>query len=271
MIKFEERTHSYTNVNDSDKTEWTSVTSFTSKFKNKFDAESQAVKSSQNKKSKWYGLTPEEIKLIWEAEGKRSTDLGTWYHNQREQDLLSHHTFVKRGFQCSIKKPMFDGNYKIAPEQKLENNSIYPEHFVYLKSAGLCGQSDIVEVINNKLYISDFKTNKTLEKTSFVDWEGKHKMMLKPIHHLQDCHLNHYSLQLSFYAYIILKHNPQLQFGGLTIHHIKFEEESLDKYGYPIYKKDIDSNFIVKSIEDIELPYLKQECVNLINYKLKTK
>lgn len=270
MIRFEEDTHSYVST-DGSNIKWSSVTTVVGQFKNKFDSKVIAEKSSKNKKSKWYGLSVDEILQIWENEKNRSTDLGSWYHNQRERDLLSHSTITRNGFLCEIKKPIVESGYKIAPSQSLSNNTIYPEHFVYLKSAGICGQSDLVEVINNKLFIRDYKSNKTIEKESYVDWEGKRKMMLRPIQHLQDCNLIHYTLQLSLYAYIILKHNPHLTLGGLELLHIKFEEESLDKYGYPIYKKDLDGNFIVKNIETIEIPYLKKECMSIIEYKNNKK
>ena len=39
---------------------------------------------------------------------------------------------------------------KYAPDQKLIPG-IYPEHFVYLKSASICGQADYVEIIDNKI------------------------------------------------------------------------------------------------------------------------
>jgi hypothetical protein len=41
---------------------------------------------------------------------------------------------------------------KIAPNQKLDPG-VYPEHMVYLKSAGICGQSDLVEVVNGKVIL----------------------------------------------------------------------------------------------------------------------
>ena len=50
-----------------------------------------------------------------------------------------------------IIKPLFDKETgsKIASEQKLKDG-VYPEHLVYLKSVGLCGQVDVVEVVNGE-------------------------------------------------------------------------------------------------------------------------
>jgi len=137
---------------------------------------------------------------------------------------------------------------------------------VYLKSAGICGQSDLVEVVNNKVNIIDYKTNKEIKTESFKDWEGISKKMLNPIAHLDDCNFVHYSLQLSIYMYIILKHNPKLQPGKMFLHHIVFEEEGKDKYGNPITKYSEQGDPIVKEVTPIEVPYLKDEVISIVNW-----
>jgi hypothetical protein len=210
-------------------------------------------------------MTVQEILSAWSNESKRSTDLGTWYHNQRESDLTSHATLVRDGIELPIIKPIEMGGYKIAPEQKLQNG-VYPEHFVYLKSAGVCGQSDLVEVINDYVHITDYKTNKEIKVEGFKNWEGISKKLKRPFHHLDDCNFNHYTLQLSLYLYIILKHNPRLKPGKLTLHHVQFEEQARDKFDNPVYKIDEQGNFIVKNVIPYELPYLKNECITLINW-----
>lgn len=275
-IKFRPEFHQYESIDD-DKINWLSVTSIVSNFKEAFDAKQMSEKVSKNKRSKWYGLTPEEIRDAWNNEAKRSTDLGSWYHDQREKDLVSFKTIDVEGSSLKIVAPIYmaDGS-KIAPDQKLEEG-IYPELMVYLKSAGICGQSDLVEIINGKVNITDYKTNKEIKKEGFKNWEGVVKKMLFPLNHLDDCNLNHYTIQLSLYMYIILKHNPKLKPGKLTLHHILFEEQDRDKYDNPIYKIDSSGNFIVKEVVRYELPYLKSECISLINWlkdnrdKIKSK
>ena len=105
---------------------------------------------------------------------------------------------------------------------------------VYLKSIGLCGQADLVEVVNGYVNILDYKTNKEIKEKGFTNWEGITSKMYNPVNHLDDCNYNHYTLQLSIYMYIILKHNPKLKPGKLTIQHVKFNELGKDKNGYPI-------------------------------------
>jgi hypothetical protein len=137
---------------------------------------------------------------------------------------------------------------------------------VYLKSAGICGQSDLVEVVNGKVHITDYKTNKEIKTEGYVNWEGISQKMSGPLSHLDDCHLNHYALQLSLYMYIILKHNPRLTAGTLTIHHILFHETGRDRFNNPISALDSDGNPIVLDIMQYDLPYLKQEAISVIHW-----
>ena len=70
----------------------------------------------------------------------------------------------------------------------------------------------------------------SVQTESYVNWEGISDKMLNPVNHLDDCNLNHYALQLSFYMYMILKHNPKLRPGKMIIEHIVFEEAGKDAY-----------------------------------------
>lgn len=264
-VIFKAQDHSYKSTDPNEHIDWISVTSFVNQFKQSFDAPAQALKSSRNKKSKWYGLNVQKILDAWESEGKRATDLGTWYHNERERDLMSHDTIQRSGVPIPIIKPLYDGDYKIAPDQKLVEG-IYPEHFVYLKSAGICGQSDRVEVVKDTVHIVDYKTNKEIKKESFKNYHGVSQRMSGPCAHLDDCNYNHYSLQLSTYLYIILKHNPRYKPGKLELHHITFEEQGTDEYGYPVAKRDLSGNPIVKEVTPYEVPYLKTEVIAMINW-----
>lgn len=263
-IKFIENGHQYVSIDD-DQIEWKSITGIISKLKEPFDPKKQSVKSSGNKKSPWYGIPPDEICQKWNKESSDSIFLGSWYHNQRESDVIELDSIERRGVQVPIIKPIIKDGIKLAPDQKL-TNGVYPEHMMYLKSAGICGQSDRVEIINNIVDISDYKTNKDISLEPFVSWDGKRKKMLDPISHLDDCHIVHYGLQLSFYMYMIIKHNPMFKPGTLTIEHVVFEEESRDKFNSRILKRDLEGNPIVKEVIPYEVPYYKEEVINIIHY-----
>lgn len=262
ILKFYPDKHKYVSE---DGVDWLSVTSLISNFKQPFDADAIALKSSRNKKSKWYGMTPEEIKEAWKAEANRATTLGTWYHNCREKDICELNNIERKGVTVPIFKPIEIEGIKHSPNQKL-TDGVYPEHMVYLKSAGICGQSDLVEVINGEVHITDYKTNKEIKLAGFTNWEGITQKMSPPVSHLDDCHLNHYALQLSMYMFIILKHNPKLRFGSLTIHHILFEEVGRDKFDNPITALDTNGDPIVLDIVQYDLPYLKQEAISVIHW-----
>jgi len=262
---FKADNHEYSSVGEEEQIDWISATSFISFFKQDFDAPKQAEKSTKNKKSKWYGMSVEDILNAWSSEAKRATDLGTWYHNQREEDLCSLNTIVREGVEVPVYPPVVVDGLKYAPSQKL-GEGVYPEHFVYLKSFGICGQSDFTEVIMNKVNIDDYKTNKEINIASYKNWEGISQKMKYPVAHLDDCNFNHYALQLSLYLYIILRHNPKLEPGKLTLRHIKFEKAGEDKFGYPVAALDNEGNPIVEEITAYEVPYLKDEVVALLDY-----
>jgi hypothetical protein len=225
-----------------------------------------AEKSSKKKGSKWHGIDPVIIQQIWTNEADRSTTLGTWYHNQREDDICSLASMEREGVTVPVFKPSGENHgMRTAPSQKLDPG-VYPEHMVYLKSAGLCGQSDLVEVVNGKVNIIDYKTNKEIKTKGFTNWEGITQMMSYPVNNLEDCHLNHYALQLSIYMYIILKHNPKLKPGRIFVHHVTFEIEGEDNWGYPISKKDHNGSPIIKEVIPILLPYLVDEVIGVLHY-----
>lgn len=268
MIKFQENGHTYTSL-EPDGLKWLSVTSLVSKLHEPFDSRAKAI-SSHNRKpttqygNKWYKVPVGEIEAAWEAEKNRSTELGHWYHKRREANIFD----VAEGLDVFGYTEGKDG-IKIAPDQSLVEG-IYPEHLMYLLSAQLCGQSDFVKVRNGKVYIRDYKTSKEVKRHGFTNYRGT-KMMYSPIEHLEDCSYVHYNIQLSLYMYIILRHNPNLDAGDLIIEHIKFEEESRDKYDYPCYRKDSNGDFIVKEIEEIQMSYLKKEVVSILEWLKENK
>lgn len=264
-IQFTAANHKYQSIDQDEKIEWTSVTSVISLFKEPFDKEAQAIKSSKNKRSKWHGMSVQEILDVWDNSNTVALDLGTWYHNQREQDLVSCDTIGRLGLNIPVFKPIEQDGIKLAPDQNLVEG-IYPEHMVYLKSAAICGQADRIEVIRDTVNVYDYKTNKEIKQESYKNWEGVSKKMNTPINHLDDCNYIHYALQLSIYMYIIIKHNPNLKPGKIVLEHIIFKKANEDKYGNPVYLKDDEDNPIVDKVVSYELPYLKKEVISIIKH-----
>ena len=159
-IVFNASDNSYKSIDGAEAIDWISVTTIISSLKKGFDAKVISEKVSKNKRSKWYGVEPKDIEAIWKNEADRATTLGTYYHNQREDDLCSFASIEREGVTIPVFAPSGETDgIRYAPLQKLDSG-IYPEHMVYLRSAGICGQSDLVEVVNSKVNIIDYKTNK---------------------------------------------------------------------------------------------------------------
>lgn len=263
-LKFKADTHKYESI-DNPKKKWLSVTSAVSLFKPKFDKEGISLKASKNKKSKWYGMSQENILAAWEGETNRALKLGSWYHDQREAELIACDTLQRNGINLPIIRPIEQDGIKLSPDQTLVAG-IYPEHLVYLKSASICGQADRIEVVADTVNVYDYKTNKEIKSKGFTNWEGKTKKLSGPLSHIDDCNLMHYALQLSIYMYIVLKHNHTLKPGKLEIHHIVFEKEGEDKNGYPIIATDAAGDPLVKEVVPYTVPYMKKEVNALIKY-----
>ncbi len=266
MIYFTPENHKYKSIDPKHDIKWTSVTSIIKNHKEEFDADTISEKSGKNKKSKWYGLTADQIKHIWNSEAVRSIELGNWYHDQRETDILGLDTLQRYGKDLPIIHGLTDGKgRKTASSQRLIEG-IYPELMVYLKSLGVCGQADLVEVANGFVHITDYKTNKDIKTESYRNWEGTPKMMFNPISHIEDCSFNHYQLQLSIYMYIILKHNPRLKPGRIVLQHAKFKTLGENKWGYPIHER-INGEYVLENVVPITCSYMKSEVIALLNHQ----
>lgn len=263
-ITFTAEDHKYESVGEK-KIDWLSVTSLVGLFKQPFDQEGIALKCSKNKKSPWYGKTPEEIIAVWKGETDRALKLGSWYHDQREAELLMCQTISRNGVELPIVNIIEQDGVKFSPDQTM-TPGIYPEHFVYLKSAAICGQADRVEVLQENIDLFDYKTNKEIKTKGFTSWDGVTTKMLGPMAHLDDCNFNHYALQLSVYMFVMLKHNYNLKPGKMEIHHIVFEKEGEDENGYPIVAVDHIGDPIVKEVVPYTVPYLKKEVQAMLNY-----
>lgn len=268
-IIFKEENHSYENINKDSTIKWLSVTKFISLFKPPFDTYAVALKCSTKPDSKWYGKDPKEIAAIWDNESQRSIKFGNIYHNERESDVVGLNSLVRDGIILPIFSPIVKEGIKYAPEQKLVDG-VYPEHLIYLQSIGICGQADRIEVYNDTVNVVDYKTSKEIKLKSAIGRNGDSYKMLHSCCHLDDCNYYHYSLQLSLYMYIILKHNHNLKPGKLTLQHVIFEKEGEDEYGYPILKLN-NNEPIIKDIVYYDLPYLKDEIISMINWYKENK
>lgn len=259
-IKFIELTHRYLTENNKD---LTSVSKFVSKFKEKIDwntiAKRTAVKLSKESGTK---ITYSDVLNKWENKRKISSEIGTLYHNIRESELVEGDVFY--GVICSIKHCEHGEGVKYSiPITELKNNTVYPELMIYDTDNMICGQSDKVIIIDNKINILDYKTDKEITFKAFSSEWVKPRMFLKPINNLQDANGNEYALKMSMYMYLLWKANKgHLLPGDIIIEHISLKRD-VDNDNIAVLE---DGKPVVLKIEQIKLPYLKKEVMAIIEY-----
>lgn len=216
-MKFFEEDHRYVNNSES----YISVSTLLKKLEPKKDWD-EIVKKYAKKNN----LTVAEVKAKWELEKDNSIVRGKKFHAVSEaKDLNSEFAAVFSDPSLSpraVFAPEIVDGVKIGGAQLLEEG-IYPELLVWLNSLKIAGQIDRCEIINNTVNIIDYKTNKKIETSSFVNRLGVSEKMLPPCAHLDNCNFNKYALQLNFYAYIVLRNNPGYSLGKMILKHIKFE------------------------------------------------
>ena len=201
----------------SDVDDYISVTKYVDRFKANVDwdkiAEKKAIK---------LGVTKEELLADWDNKGKKATTLGTEIHSYLEN--LWHRKVYTPDLSI-LKKYDNVENYN---EKAKICDRIYAKLFetyipianeliVYDKSKKICGTIDFLAFNKNtgKIDILDWKTSKEL-KTEDRNY------MLFPYQAYQDCNVNHYSLQLSIYKWII-EHNTDIKIDQLLLVQINTE------------------------------------------------
>ena len=98
----------------------------------------------------------------------------------------------------------------------------------------IAGQADLVIVDGNEFSVLDFKTSKEIKKNGFFDQKKKKKAKMHyPLNNLDDTNYWHYTLQLSLYAWIIEKNNPEMKCKGLfLLHHDHKDKKTTYKLDY---------------------------------------
>lgn len=259
-IKFIEDSHRYLTEDNND---LISVSKFVSQFKEKVNWTAIAKKSAI-KVSKETGerVTTADILKKWERKRNISAQIGTLYHNIREAELMEGDTFYD--VACAMKHcEHIEGVKYSIPITTLENNTVYPELMICDSDYMICGQSDKVIVIKNKINIWDYKTDKEIVFKAYSSEWVKPRMFLKPINHIQEANGNEYSLKMSMYMYLLWKANKgRFLPGELIIEHVSLKRD-VDNDNIAVLENDKP---VVLKIERIKLPYLKKEVVAMLEY-----
>ena len=203
-INLQEPGHKYILNKDPD-FEFNSVTTVIGNYFEPFKKEEIANKLVTTS-PKYMGMSPIDLIANWDA----ARDYGTKVHNEIELFLNE-----------DMKPEAIESFAAIDWLKKYDKNpeiKIYPEVIVYSKELKIAGSIDILiyDQSNNYYEIIDWKTSKSIDKTSFGGKMGTHSIT----NHLMDCKFVHYSMQLSFYRYLLEKYYG-LKIQNQLIAHLK--------------------------------------------------
>ena len=290
-VAFSEKSHTYWNVNDNEK--YISVTTLIGKYENEFDKEFWSAYKALERlipQDSWkiekksllntrkfdkeilsiYNITEldfnkEQQKILdeWQLENIKSCERGTKIHSTFENAMYD------AGANVSLKKFGIGGKFECDKGRtKLDlENGVYPEYLISRVSPDgvlrLAGQIDLLVKNGNDIYIIDYKTNKKIDQHSFFDSKSKKTQRMKyPLNNIEDCNFWHYTLQLSTYAWMIEKMNPNFNIKDLiivhydhnnkqTIYHLEYLKEDVEKM-LRHYKKETLHNKQISKYKKIE-------------------
>lgn len=255
-VGFLEGPHKYVNLKD-DSIEYTSVTTLIGKYEQEFDKEfvsrykalERLIPSDVWKKEKggiWknhripkdylevhdiseqeLNRTQQDILDEWAEINRESCERGTKIHAQLEN------SFYAAGDNVSLQKFGIGGKFvckKNYSELNLEYG-VYPEYLIYYDNPKinlhLAGQIDLLIKNKNEIRIIDHKTNKKIDLKGFYDNNTRSEKKMKyPLTSLGDCNYNHYQLQLSTYAWMLQKLNPDFEIKDLIINHYDHDDNN---------------------------------------------
>ena len=181
----------------------------------------------------------------WDNENRKSCERGTKIHADLEN------SFYQKKKDIDISKFEIGGKFECRKDySELDiENGVYPEYLISRVSEDgklrIAGQIDLLVKKGNKIIIADWKTNKKIETKSFFNSKTKTSVKMKfPLNNLDDVNYWHYALQLSTYAWMIQKLNPEFEIEDLVLVHF-----------------DHSDNMTV-----YHLPYLKAEVIKMLNH-----
>ena len=184
----------------------------------------------------------------WDEENRKSCDRGTKIHADLENSF-----YVKK-HDIDISKYHVGGKFECRKDYNTLDleNGIYPEYLISRVSEDgklrIAGQIDLLVKKGNRIYICDYKTNKEIKTKSFFNNKTKQSVKMKfPLNNLDDVNYWHYAMQLSTYAWMIQKLNPEFTIEDLIMIHF-----------------DHSDNMTV-----YHLPYLKTEVIKMLNHYKK--
>jgi len=175
----------------------------------------------------------------WGETNRIACEYGTKVHAEQESGFYNDSERTIKRFNLGGNLPVYKNHHRLDID-----TGIIPEMLIsYIDPDGiLCiaGQSDLVVKNGNHIRILDHKTNKKLKQKSYFDpKKKKYQMMKYPLNNIMDCNFLHYTLQLSLYAWMLQKQNPDLIIDELRIVHFTHDGE-VNEYVLEYLKSDIE-------------------------------
>lgn len=219
-----------------------SVTKLIEEYSQEFDKETVARRVA--KKS---GKSVQEVLDEWEYKNEFSKAKGTVSH-EFVQSLWDNQPIKVNHFDSSDE--WFYATSRIISEARKFYDD-YKDKLEHLADEFVIGSKlyDIASAVDHLfidkathgLVLVDYKTNTEIFKS-----EKYASKMKPPLHHLKDTIINHYFLQLSIYKWLIETYS------GLEIEDM-----------FIIWFSEINGNYRI-----IDVPYLKKEVENIMNWRL---
>lgn len=194
---FREHDHKYM-LPDRPDFEFNSVTTLIHDYGEPFDTIGISEACSKKVNSKWFGMTPEEIRQAWRdtaAMGTKLHEYGEYLLNGEKDPEIPDSPKAK--WVPEIVQSLWDKEYELA----------ITEILVYSEQLNLAGQSDILlkkkrrssDEYDYMIYDWKFLTDPIKKKSYFNPFTRKFATMNGPFKYLHDCNWIHYSIQLSIY------------------------------------------------------------------------
>ena len=231
MVEFKIKEHKYRE--EGTDRYYTSVTTVLKKYKAPFDS----IAISEKYTLKHPEKTAEEWREEWKKVSKEASDYGTKVHAEEEEKL-------KGRKDCRTSSNQINENTIMSINSLIGlEDGVYPELMVWSNRYNIAGLIDKVEIKNGVVSIDDYKTFKKVDLKSFYNFKTKsYKMMLEPLHGLQDCNFNHAAIQIATYA--LLLEELGYKIGSLTMTHITRDGDRIP-YNIPYTKYKMFVSFML--------------------------
>lgn len=156
----------------------------------------------------------------WEESNRSACERGTKIHLDLEN------SFYDSGKNVNLSKFGIGGKFECRKDYSdLDiEYGVYPEYLIYAESRDgilkLAGQVDLIVKSGNEITIIDHKTNKEIKTRGGYNSATKSTVKMKyPLNNLDDVNFYHYTMQLSTYAWMLQKINPDFVIKDLILNH----------------------------------------------------